>query len=123
MNFLRRLFRVEPKLIVRHKTHLVTGTSLGLGLRQWQSDEKLVIMARDIHADRRFQAMLDVNRTESPANWIDGNTSPERALGRIEGYQMCLNNFEAMTKRAETPEHLEATFEAPEPINEETKTP
>lgn len=117
MNFLRRLFHIEPKLVIRNHTHLVTGASVGLSLDQWQKDDELVKLAKEVHANVAFRAMLDVLRTESPSGWVlKGVSDSDRLvqLGRIEGYQMALNNIDALAKRTPVKAPLEATFEPEE---------
>ena len=117
MNFIRRLFHVGPKLIVRNHTHLVTGASVGLSLEQWQTDDELVKLAKELHANPTFRAVMDVLRTESPSGWVlKGVSDSDRLvqLGRIEGYQMALNNICALENRKAVKVPLEATFEPEE---------
>lgn len=124
MNFLRRLFRIEPKLVIRNRTHLVTGTSVGLSLERWQTDDNLVKLAKEVHANQTFMAMLDVLRTESPSGWVlKGVTDSDRLvqLGRIEGYQMALNNIDALSNRIPVRVPLESTFEPEEQKPEESE--
>lgn len=125
MNFLRRLFRIEPKLVIRNRTHLVTGTSVGLSLKQWQTDDELVKLAKELSASTIFLAMLDVLRTESPGGWVllKGLSDSDRLvqLGRIEGYQMALNNIDALSNRIPVRVPLEATFEPEEEKPEESE--
>lgn len=91
---------------------------LTLRLAQWQADEKLSHAASKLLLDPTFQLMLQVNRNESPHLLHLAIDCPieTRALhqARIEGYNMALRNFEAMSYHKPAPAELVATFETEE---------
>lgn len=94
--------------------------STELRLSDWQASTELVVSAQKLKRDPAFRTMLDVLRNESPANFalpITGMTADDRIAhaSRIEGYNLALNNIDAMAHLNNTREPLEATFE-PEPI-------
>lgn len=120
-NFFKRLFAAKPapalKQPSRPKRQYHEST---IGLEDWQKDESLVSLAADVLADPRTAQMLSVLRAESPANYglpPLGVSFEDRASfqARIEGYHLCLNNFEALGKLSVVPTESEPTFEAPEP--------
>lgn len=90
--------------------------STEIRLEQWQRSAELVAQARRIFALPEFRAMLDCLRTESPANYslpLTGVTREDRETHalHIEGYNLALNNLEAMARLNEKGPALEATFE------------
>lgn len=89
-----------------------------LRLTEWQSDQNMTNAAGKLLLDSTFQLMLQVNRNESPALMHLNMDAPLeiRALhqARIEGYNMALANFEAMSVHKPLPAELVATFEEEE---------
>lgn len=84
-----------------------------LSLHDWRKDEGLVLEVQKFWMNNTFLAMVQVLRNESPLNYVATETA-ERALGKIEGYQLCLNNLEAFYQQIVPQQHVEATFEPPE---------
>jgi hypothetical protein len=93
--------------------------STALTLAQWRNSPELVAYAATLLADPRFQTLLDVLRSESPASYALalGATHDDQIAHsyKAAGYQLCLNNLEALAQRQHTPGTVEATFEAPAP--------
>jgi hypothetical protein len=92
--------------------------SLNLRLAEWQADEKLSHAAAKLLLDPTFQLMLQVNRNESPhlMHLTVDCALDARALhqARIEGYNMCLRNFQAMAEHRPIASTIEPTFEQEE---------
>lgn len=89
-----------------------------LRLAEFRADPEMAKGASEILNNPMFQVMMQVNRNESPALILLRTEAPmdSRALhqARIEGYNMCLRNFEAMAEHSALPEQLAATFEPEE---------
>lgn len=108
MNLLN-FFRKPRKLV------LIRRFSSRIRLAEWRADRDLVKQAREFLVDPKFATIVDVLRNESPINFVHVGRFglEERAVehARMEGYQLCLNNLEAMGSFAETREIPEPTFE------------
>jgi hypothetical protein len=80
----------------------------------WRADPTLCAMAAKVLADPNVQLMLSVLRNESPSKHVlhYDATLEARALmqARIEGYEMFLNNLEAMAVSVLPIEMPEANF-------------
>lgn len=92
-------------------------------LEQWRSSPELVVAAQRLRKDPTFRAIMDVLRTESPANYglpVTGVSPEDRChhASKIEGYNLALNNLEAMFRFNQSLTPLEATFEAEEQPSE-----
>lgn len=88
---------------------------LDVTLEEWRKNEQLVAEMAHIARQPVFQAMMQTLRTENPVNYVSTTAQPHdsiKHLGQIEGYQMALNNIEALGKLAKQQEPLVATFEA-----------
>lgn len=84
-------------------------------LSQWREKPELVVEAARVMADPHCRLMLEVLVNESPVNYHDSASNPERVLGRIEGYNLALNNLAAMASAPGERVTLEATFEPEKP--------
>lgn len=110
-------------LVKKRRIRVQVVRSTGLRLADWQASAELIGAANRIFATQEFRMMLDVLRTESPANYglpPTGVTSDDRVAHacKIEGYMMALNNLEAMCVPVKGETIVEATFQ-PEPTPEE----
>lgn len=89
-------------------------------LREWQAEENLAAYVRELMSDPRFQGLLSMLEEEHPRHYqpaVGVEMSSEShilTLGRVYGYDLCINTLRGAA--AYTPEQipLEATFE-PEP--------
>lgn len=112
VGWLKSLFRRREKvLIVRVPETAVT-------LDQWRGDYDLVRLAREIWQNNGFQIMVSCVRNSNPGMFVlPDNAPPHQRMARhaqAEGYQMCLNNLEALAKFQKPEEPLESTFEPEE---------
>ena len=86
-----------------------------LRLKDWIADPTLVAQAGKLMNLNVAQAMLAVLRNESPANYElpIGATHDDRIAHacRIEGYNLAVNNLEAMNKSGTHHDFIESTFE------------
>lgn len=101
MNSFTKLFRKPPAPEVPLKVNLVSSSVLTLD--QWRKDTRLVasaqILARnDVY--RMMVAVLENSHVRFVALSTVGATQDDRAAhqARSEGYQICLNNLEAMSQ-------------------------
>lgn len=87
-------------------------------LEDWRKQEGLVTEAMKLWRNPTFVLGICVLQTEHPRNTVLalGINPNDRIVqqARIEGYQMCLNNLEALAKPVKAKLQLEATFEPPE---------
>lgn len=109
MNLLR-LFQRRRKPI---RVAPVMRDANSISLQEWRTTDSLVIEAQRLFQINTFLAMVQVLRNESPLNYAVTETA-ERALGKIEGYQLCLNNLEAFPVPVIPQQHIESTFEPAE---------
>lgn len=102
-------FKRKPKIQVE----VVRSTEIRLV--QWKASPELVGQARRIFALQEFRAMLDCVRTESPSNYslpLTGVSADDRVTHalHIEGYNLCLNNLEALCKFEKEAPAFDAEF-------------
>ncbi len=93
--------------------------STSMRLEQWCSSKELVGYAQKLFATPQFQTLLGVLRNETPSNMgLSGGTHDDHIAHayRGEGYNLALNNLEALATMIEQPQHIEATFEPEPPI-------
>jgi hypothetical protein len=97
-------------------------TASEMRLADWRAIPSLVTEAQKLALNPAYQQMLAVLKTESPANFALPSLGPQPSdriayLGKIEGYQLCLNHLELLAKPdAKTTKHVEATFEPTQPL-------
>lgn len=101
------------------KIQVVSVQSTELRLDQWRSMPDLVLAAQRLRKDSTFRAIIDVLRTESPANYglpLTGVSPEDRChhASKIEGYNLALNNLESLCHVNPHTEPIEATFEKEE---------
>jgi len=89
-----------------------------LRLKQWRSDERMLSAALTLQGNHTYAMMVQVLRSEllAMASGLTlAATVPEQvALQRIiQGYQLCLEHMESMSKKPEKAKPVEETF-APE---------
>jgi hypothetical protein len=110
-------------LFVRHallpvKVQIVPRDPLRITLDEWRKEPSLVKEAMDVLRDQRVRRMLDCLRTSHMAFNTAPLTMQQDALASLwrqnEGYQLALNNFEALGSLQKAEEALESTFE-PDP--------
>ena len=116
IKFLKRLFRREH---VVTKIQVVLRDRSQLTMREFRSQPDLVGRARNILDNPDLRLMLDVLRTESPANDVYSEQVPPewRATvhARIEGYGLAIRNLEALgIFDAPAGEDPQPTYEKPE---------
>lgn len=110
-NLLAALFR-RPQPI-----KLVPVNSLDLNMQAWRENEDLVKAWARLLRDPIVQSVIQTLRNESPLNYGVEMPTPDSKilrLGVIEGYQLALNNIEALANIAKKHQPIEATFEASE---------
>lgn len=88
-------------------------TEMTLG--QWRKEEKLVEHSMNLRRNRIYMSQLDVLRVHHPGHVVNAVNAPaERTLGRVEGFQLCLDMLDSFAIPVVTRPAEEATFE-PEP--------
>lgn len=105
------------------RTQIKVIHSTSIRLAQWRSSLELTRYAAELFATPQFQTLLGVLRNECPANFgLSGGTHDDHIAHayRGEGYNLALNNLEAMASLEEKRTPLEATF-VPEPPIEVVK--
>lgn len=90
-----------------------------LTLDEWRRQEQMVLESRALARNLTYRAQMDVLRNSHPCHTLFspiGVNPNDRIVhqSKIEGYELCLNNLEAMTRPFKHAKPLEATFEAPE---------
>lgn len=102
-------FTKKPKIVVKKVK------STALTLNQWRQNTDLTTYAMSLHQDPRFEMLLQVLANESPVNYVREGDATQiiRALGRIDGYHMALNNLAAFSEPLVEKGEVEATFESP----------
>lgn len=83
---------------------------------QWRRNEKFVEQSMKLRLNRVYTAQLDVLRVMHPARTVQPlGLDADRLLGRIEGFELCLNMLDSFAVPIEPKKPaVEATFEAPE---------
>lgn len=115
MNWIKKLFsKPKPDSLERFRSE-----PLKLTLTQWQENEQLVTAMMDIARQPVWRAMMQVMRTECPAELKlpqVGTAITDRAAlqAQTEGYMMAINNLEAMSTVHEEQKEPLATFEPEE---------
>jgi hypothetical protein len=112
---LRHWFKRKPKPVVR----LTFRSASTLTLAEWQSSELLAAEGKRLLEDKSFRLAFDMLRNESPVNYglpDLGVAATDRIVhqAKTEGYQLCLNNLEALGTLKVTDQPLQATFAPPE---------
>ena len=106
------------------KTIIKVIHSTAMRMDQWRSSPELVEYAKRLFTTPEFQTLLDVLRNESPSSFglPIGSSHDDQIAHSYKGtgYNLCLNNIEALSNMHEHPTYLEATFE-PEPERAPTK--
>lgn len=103
----------KPQVAVTRQITVVRSSSLRLS--DWTCDESLVKETNKLQQTPLFQAMLGVLRNESPGCYgvAMGATHDDRIAHacKAEGYQLALNNLEALGVLIKPQAFLESTFE------------
>lgn len=89
-------------------------------LDEWRKEESLVSDSMRLARDNTYRAQLDILRNEHPCHLVfqaTGVNPADRAAmqSKSEGYELCLNNLEAMAKPFKQSVALVETFESPQP--------
>lgn len=110
---------VAPPVPKRPEPAIFRATGLDIRAEQWRSTPNLVSTAHRIVNDVGFIQMLEVLRTESPANLAFSDIEeslPSRAVqqAKTEGYNLALNLMLSLAKPLADAQMPEATYE-PEP--------
>ena len=116
MNMLAKLFRKKPAPDSPIKVQLVSSSTLTLD--QWRKDTRLVASAKELARHETFRmmvAVLENSHVRFVALPTIGVSQDDRAahMARSEGYQICLNNLEAMARDHAIGRMPRETFQAP----------
>jgi hypothetical protein len=110
LSALKRLFKQR----LETRVQIIARDPLRLTVEEFQADKNLAHLAAKTLSDPMVRQMLDTLRASHPQNAMVVNVSDAQArsihLGRIEGYGMALNDFEALGKHKVPLEPLEAEF-------------
>lgn len=120
MNFLERFIlslgshEKPPEPQPKIKVLLVSSSTLTLD--QWRKDTHLVASAKELARNEVFRMQVAVLENSHPrylAFPAIGSSQQDRAAlqSKAEGYQLCLNNLEAMSKPWTVIKPLVATFQ------------
>jgi len=106
-----RLFGRKPAPI---KVQLVSSSILTL--EQWRKDPSLVMAAKRLESDSTYQMALAVLQNSHPCHTLFapmGVNPNDRIVhqAKIEGYELALNNFAALSTSFKSLKSLEATFQ------------
>lgn len=90
-----------------------------LTLDEWRRQDQMVLESRALSRNLTYRAQMDVMRNVHPVHLVfpaTGVSPTDRIVhqAKCEGYELALNNLEAMTKSLKASRPLEATFAAPE---------
>lgn len=100
------------------QTRITVIHSTAMTAAQFRSSPDLVKYAKTLFQSPEFQTLYAVLRNESPHNYgLPMGASHDDHIAHSykgEGYTLCLNNIEALTRLVSATEPLEATWE-PEP--------
>lgn len=115
MNWIKKLFS-KPK---SDSLERFRSEPLKLTLTEWQKNEQLVAAMMGIARLPVWRAMMQVMRSECPAELKlpqVGTAITDRAAlqAQTEGYMMAINNLEAMCTVQDNQEEPAATFEPEE---------
>lgn len=105
--------RPAPKVQIK----VIHSTSMRLS--DWCSSKELVTYAQRLFNTPEFQTMLGVLRNETPSNMgLSGGTHDDHIAHayRGEGYNLAMNNLEALAQMTEHVEPLVAEFKPEPPI-------
>lgn len=117
MNIFAKLFN-KPTAPEPVPIKVLMVSSNTLTLDQWRKDQRLVASAKELARNeiyRMMVAVLENSHVRFLALPSVGTSQDDRAAmqSRIEGYQICLNNLEAMSQPWAISKPLVATFQAP----------
>lgn len=101
---------------IQLKVQLVSSATLTL--EQWRKDQRLVAAAKELTRNETFRMAMAVLENSHPrllAFPSINTTTEDRAAmqAKIEGYQLCLNNLESMSRDYSLSKPLVATFKPP----------
>ena len=113
-SLIARMFRIpEPQ-----KGPLIPRDTGDFTLTEWRKSESLTAASRELSKNKAYKLQLEVLQNENPCHRVlaFGISPNDRIVqqGRIEGYEMCLNNLSAFAKPLKLTERLESTFEPPQ---------
>ena len=119
MNILTKLFHKEHAPQPQPQIKVVMVGSNTLSLDQWRKDSRLVTSAKELARNEVFRMQVAVLENSHPrflAFQATGVSVEDRAAmqAKCEGYQLCLNNLESMSKEWTISKPLVATFQTPE---------
>lgn len=108
------------------RPQIIDTTAPEIRLEEWRKNSHLVGESSKVQRTPVFRAMLGVLRLEHPHNFVPFAPHQENVVARacyaakIEGYNLCLNNLEALAKHPDkSDEPIVATFE-PETLKDQT---
>ena len=120
--FISRLFRISTVETPQRPIRMESRETWKLTLDEWRKQEQMVLESRTLARNLTYRAQLDVLRNSHPCHTLFtplGVSPTDRIVhqAKCEGYELALNNLEAMTRPFKQTKPLEATFEAPEETN------
>lgn len=118
MTLLSKLFNKEQPAEQPIRVQIVPSSKITLD--QWRKDTRLVASAKELTRNEVFRMMASVlenSHVRFVALPIVGASQDDRAAhqARSEGYQICLNNLEAMSKDWKTGQMPPETFRPVQP--------
>lgn len=113
--FIAKLFRISPPPHYKVETR----ESFKLTLDEWRKNEQLVLESRALAKHPTYRSQMDILRNAHPVHMVMpsiGVSPTDRIVqnAKCEGYEMAVNNLEAMAKPFKHQKPLEATFSDPE---------
>lgn len=115
MNPLQRLLLTLSGYVPPTKLVPVTIPAKEITLDKWRKDESMVVASMALAKHHTYVAQLGVLECEHPrylALKLDASVQERAALqARSEGYQMCLNNLQAMSTPLKVNRPVTSTFE------------
>ena len=113
LQYLRNLFARKPTVVYEKRE------AWRLSLEEWRKLDQMVAESIALSRNPTYRAQLDVLRNAHPVHNIFspvGISPTDRVVhnAKCEGYELCLNNLESMTKALKKSKPLEATFEPPQ---------
>lgn len=105
---------MKPKISPITTRQILIIRSTSLRLSTWQRDSSLVKQAYALGQSPLFVAMLAVLRNESPMNFgLSPDASHDARIAHANqaaGYQLAINNLEAMASLIEPADRIESEF-------------
>lgn len=119
VEFMKIFQKLFQKPVQEQPIKVLLVSSSTLTLDQWRKDTRLVSSAKELARNEVFRMQVAVLENSHPrflAFPAVGATQQDRAAmnSKCEGYQLCLNNLEAMSQAWAISKPLVATFQQTE---------